>query len=182
MAQINSSAEIISLLKDIERRSRQQAAGLSQHDDINAAWTAIGFRVGDHHFLIPLSDSREVFPVPNHCSSVPKAESWVYGIANIRGELLPLFDLKHFLLGKQTKTNKRSRIMVINHPDLYSGLLVDEVFGLKHFQREPEAVDSNKHVNIASYLNGSVFQQDTQWDVFSFQKLAEDPRFLNAAA
>lgn len=182
MAQINSPAEIIALLQDIERRSTQQAAGLSQHDDLNAAWTAIGFRVDDYHFLIPLSDSREVFPVPDHYTSVPKAESWVYGIANIRGELLPLFDLKHFLLGKQTNTNKRSRIMVINHPELYSGLLVDEVFGLKHFQREPETLDANKHVNISPYLNGSVFQQNTNWDVFSFQKLTEDPRFLNAAA
>ncbi|OUR65880.1 pilus assembly protein PilI [Methylophaga sp. 42_25_T18] len=182
MAQISSPSEIIALLKDIERRSQQQAAGLSQQDDLHSAWTAIGFRVGEHHFLIPLSDSREVFPVPEQHTPVPKAESWVYGIANIRGELLPLFDLKHFLLGKQTKTNKRSRIMVINHPELYSGLLVDEVFGLKHFQREPEALDANKHVNIASYLKGSVFQQDTHWDVFSFQKLAEDPRFLNAAA
>jgi len=182
MAQINSPTEIIALLKDIERRSKQQAAGLSQLDDLNQAWTAIGFRVGEHHFLIPLSDSREVFPVPEQLTPVPKAESWVYGIANIRGELLPLFDLKHFLLGKQTKTNKRSRIMVINHPELFSGLLVDEVFGLKHFQREPGALDADKQADIASYLKGSVFEQNTHWDVFSFQKLAEDPRFLNAAA
>lgn len=182
MAQISSPSEIIALLKDIEGRSKQQAAGLSQLDDLHVAWTAIGFRVGEHHFLIPLSDSREVFPVPEQCTPVPKAESWVYGIANIRGELLPLFDLKHFLFGKQTRTNKRSRIMVINHPELYSGLLVDEVFGLKHFQREPEALDADKHANIAVYLQGSVFQKNTHWNVFSFQKLAEDPRFLNAAA
>ncbi len=67
MAQISSPSEIIALLKDIERRSQQQAAGLSQQDDLHSAWTAIGFRVGEHHFLIPLSDSREVFPVPESC-------------------------------------------------------------------------------------------------------------------
>jgi len=182
MAQISSPAEIISLLKDIERRSVQQAAGLSQQDDLQSAWTAIGFRVGEHHFLIPLSDSREVFPIPEQITPIPKAESWVHGIANIRGELLPLFDLKYFLLGKKTQLKKRSRIMVINHPELYSGLLVDEVFGLKHFQREPEAIDANKNIKITAYLKGSVFQQDIHWDVFSFQKLADDERFLNAAA
>ena len=182
MAKINSPAEIIDLLKEIEFRSKQQAAGLNQQDKLHAAWTAIGFRVGERHFLIPLSDSREVFTVPNHFTAVPKAEPWVYGIANIRGELLPIFDLQRFLFDQQSKISKRSRIMVINHPQIYSGLLVDEVFGLKHFQREPESLDVNKQINIASYLKGSVFQQNTHWDIFSFQKLAEDPRFLNAAA
>ena len=182
MAKVNGPTEIIALLKDIERRSKQQAAGLSQKDDLHAAWTAIGFRVGEHHFLIPLSDSREVFTVPEHYTTVPKSESWVYGIANIRGELLPMFDLQHFLLDKKSRVNKRSRIMVINHADIYSGLLVDEVFGLKHFQRKPESTDVNKQVNISTYLKGSLVHQNTHWDIFSFQKLAEDPRFLNAAA
>lgn len=182
MAKVNGPVEIIALLKDIERRSKQQAAGLSQKDDLHAAWTAIGFRVGEHHFLIPLSDSREVFTVPEHYTTVPKSESWVYGIANIRGELLPMFDLQQFLLDKKSRVNKRSRIMVINHADLYSGLLVDEVFGLKHFQRKPESPDVNKQVNISNYLKGSLVHQNTHWDIFSFQKLAEDPRFLNAAA
>jgi twitching motility protein PilI len=182
MAKVNGPAEIIALLKDIERRSKQKAAGLSQKDDLQAAWTAIGFRVGEHHFLIPLSDSREVFTVPDQYTAVPKAESWIYGIANIRGELLPICDLQHFLLNKKSHVSKRSRIMVINHTNVFSGLLVDEVFGLKHFQRKPESPDVNKQVNISAYLKGSLFHQNTHWDIFSFQKLAEDPRFLNAAA
>ena len=99
--------------------------------------------------------------------------------------LLVIFLVVRFLmliLIKKTQLKKRSRIMVINHPELYSGLLVDEVFGLKHFQREPEAIDANKNIKITAYLKGSVFQQDIHWDVISFQKLADDERFLNAAA
>jgi twitching motility protein PilI len=181
MAMIQSAAEVINFLQDIERRSKQKAAGLSQQEGL-FTWTAIGFRVENHHFLVPLDESKEVFPVPTGITEVPKSDSWVYGIANLRGELLPLFDLKQFLLGTPTQLNKRSRIVVINHPELYSGLLVDEVFGLKHFQREPAALEQNKHASIKPYLNGSVFQQDISWDVFSFHKLAEDARFLNAAA
>lgn len=182
MAMINSPAEVISLLLDIERRSKQQAAGLSQQDDLRGAWSAIGFRVGQYHFLIPLGESREIFPVPPMITPVPKAQSWACGIANLRGQLLPLFDLKKFLLEKPSKITKRTRIIVLNHPDLYSGLLVDEVFGLKHFQRQPETHNESKNINIAPYLTGSVFHQDIHWDVFSFDKLTQNPRFLNAAA
>ena len=182
MVNISSPADIIALLQDIERRSEQRAAGLSQQDNMDSAWTAIGFRCGQHHFLIPLQQSREIFPVPEQITDVPQAKPWVFGIANLRGDLLPLFDLNQFLQGTPTKLTKRSRIMVINHPDVYSGLLVDEVFGLKHFQREAGPFDETQNINLLPYLDGSVFQQDLHWDVFSFHKLVADPKFMNAAA
>ena len=95
--------------------------------------------------------------------------------------MLPIFDLKCFLLGQTSKVNKRSRVLVINHPDVYSGLLVDDVFGLKHFQSPPQQTTQQKDSAIAAYLNGNISQKDASWDVFSFQKLASDQRFLNAA-
>jgi twitching motility protein PilI len=57
--------------------------------------------------------------------------------------------------------------------------LVDEVFGLKHFQRNPEPLDT---ASDNPYLTGQVTQQDISWQVFSFQQLTADPRFLQAAA
>lgn len=173
-----SPPQIFNLLRDIEQRSRQ---GSSQHNNQHDLWTAIGFRIANEHFLVPLKQTREVFPVPTQITLVPKSEPWVFGIANLRGELLPLFDLKNFLYGKQTKVNKRSRIMVINHPELYSGLLIDEVFGLKHFQQQSDPFQEKNNA-IVPFVDGCVTQQDTLWKVFSFEKLASDLRFLNAAA
>ena len=72
-------------------------------------------------------------------------------------------------------------MLVLNHPNLYSGLLVDDVSGLKHFQEQPTQTTQQRDSAIAAYLNGNVTQKDTNWDVFSFQKLAADQRFLNAA-
>ncbi len=182
MMQPQTPEDIIAILQDIERRSRQQAAGLTQQDTLGHSWTAIGFRIANQHFVIPLNDSREVFPIPGHITAVPKAKAWVYGIVNLRGELLPVLDLKHYLLDKPSRLTKRSRIIVINDSDIDSGLLVDEVYGLKHFQREPDTLDSQSHKEISPYLTGSVYQQEIQWDVFSFSKLIEDERFINAAA
>jgi twitching motility protein PilI len=179
---IRSAEQTIALLHDIERRSKQKAAGLSQQDSLDSAWSAIGFRLNSHHFLLPLNESREILPLPNLVTPVPKAQSWVHGIVNLRGELLPVFDLEGFLFGKQIKTTKRSRIIVVNHPDFYTGILVDEVFGLKHFQLEAEQVDPLRSPNILPFLTGGIFQQNQQWDVFSFHKLISDPRFENVAA
>lgn len=182
MNNISSPSEMLDVLQDIQQRSQKSAAKLSQQDDLHGTWTAIGFRIANNHFLVPLSETREVFTVPTQITTVPKSEPWVYGIANLRGELLPLFDLKYFLYGIPTKVNKRSRIVVNNHPDLYSGLLLDEVFGLKHFQEEPKGHDDLSDSAVSAYITGSIAQQDMNWNVFSFNKLAADFRFLNAAA
>ena len=182
MSNTSSPTEILTLLKDIQLRSQQSASKLSQ-DDLHGSWTAIGFRIAQHHLLIPLDETSEIFTVPSQITHVPKSKPWVFGIANVRGELLPLFDLKYFLYGQTTQINKRSRIVVNNQPDLYSGLLLDEVFGLKHFQHEPEAInDSSDDDALSNYLVGRINQLEKQWDVFSFNKLAADQRFLDAAA
>jgi twitching motility protein PilI len=182
MALLQTPEDIIRLLQDMERRSQQKAAGLSEQDKSDKTWTAIGFRIGEQHFVIPLGESREVFPLPERVTAVPKAQPWVFGIVNLRGELLPVFDLGLYLQQKPTKVSKRSRVIVINDSEVVSGVLVDEVFGLKHFQRMPEAVNADQQLNLKPYLTGSVFQSETHWHVFSFAHLISDPRFLNAAA
>jgi len=181
MSNISSASDMFSALQDIQLRSQQSAAKLAQ-DDMHGSWTAIGFRIGEHHLLIPLDETREVFTVPSQITAVPKSQPWVHGIANLRGELLPLFDLNYFLYGRPTKVSRRSRIVVNNHPSIYSGLLLDEVFGLKYFPEKPEAYHDNSDSILSDYITGQIHQQDTQWDVFSFSKLVSDLRFLNAAA
>jgi twitching motility protein PilI len=113
---------------------------------------------------------------------VPKSQKWIYGVANLRGDLLPIIDLQLYLQGHSTKLDKRSRVMVINHPDIYSGLLVDEVYGLKHFQHQPDPENASLHMNLRPYLQGSISQPERLWYVLDFHKLADDPRFINAAA
>lgn len=180
MATLQTPEDIISLLQDMERRSKQQAAGLGQQDTAAESWTAIGFRIGQQHFVIPLNESREVFPMPDQVTVVPKSQSWVYGIVNLRGELLPVLDLGLYLDGSAAKLSKRSRIIVINDAEISSGVLVDEVFGLKHFQQNPEALTQPSAAD--TYITGQVNQQNITWQVFSFKHLTADSRFLNAAA
>lgn len=181
MTNLNTAADVIQLLRDIEVRSQQGGLRLSQHSENNSTWTAIDFKVAEQRYLVPLIETREIFPIPQQITPVPKAKPWVHGIANLRGELLPLFDLKHFLYNQATKINKHSRILVINHHDLYSGVLVDGVIGLKHFQTKPDIDADSNDSAISPYLNGNISQQEMHWDVFSFHKLATDQRFINAA-
>ncbi|NOY66836.1 MAG: purine-binding chemotaxis protein CheW [Gammaproteobacteria bacterium] len=171
----------ILLLQDIESRSRKSAIGLPQQEEVKDEWSGIGFRVGDYKLAAPLGQVVEILTLPE-LSRVPGAKSWVMGIANVRGNLLPIIDLHNFLHGKQTQMKKKSRVLILNHEGVFSGLLVDEVMGMRRYLAEnrritPDDLDSS----IKPYIE-HIYQYDEQWLVFSMHKLADSSLFLQVAS
>lgn len=169
------------LLADIQRRSRSNAAGLPQQEQSVEEWHGIGFRIGQLRLLAPLGEVTEILTLPP-MSRVPGAKAWVLGIANVRGNLLPIMDLQGYLHGRRASVGKRSRVLVINHRGVFAGLLVDEVLGLRHFPEEnrttqPPGMDAA----VTPYLDRAYKSADETWVVFSMSKLAESPLFLQVA-
>ena len=114
--------------------------------------------------------------MPNF-TRVPGAKEWVKGVANVRGNLLPVMDLGGFI-GIRTKGIRKQRLLVVQHDGIHSGLIVDEILGAMSFEQfeqmdyEP-AVDDN----LKPYVQGGFVKQDTDWPVFSLHAVAESPDF-----
>ena len=83
--------------------------------------------------IAKMDDVSEILPPPETIR-VPGVIQWVKGIANIRGNLMPILDMNGFLYGKETEFNKQTRILIINKLGVVAGLLVDEVYGLRRFK------------------------------------------------
>jgi len=116
-------------------------------------------------------------------SPVPRTRSWVRGIANVRGNLLPVMDLNAYLGDLSSGVTRSSRVLVIDIDDIYTGLLVDEVFGMRHFQEDQRAgVPADLPANLAPYVVGSFADgRGSTWLLFSMEALAQNPQFLKAA-
>lgn len=170
------------LLQDIDLRSRTKALGLPQQIEVRQTWSGVGFRLGDVHLLSKLEEVDEILVSPE-MTRVPSALSWVKGIANIRGMLLPIMDLRDFIDGEAIKAGRKTRVILIKKGELVSGLMVDEVFGMRHFFEEertenvPESSD-----NLKKYLQGAFRKGNMHWGIFDMDNLAEDPGFLQVAA
>lgn len=170
------------LLQDIDLRSRTKALGLPQQIEVRRTWSGVGFRLGDVHLLSKLEEVDEILISPV-MTQVPSALSWVKGIANIRGMLLPIMDLRDFIDGEAIQAGRKTRVILIKKGELVSGLLVDEVFGMRHFFEEertenvPESSD-----NLKKYLQGAFRKGNMHWGIFDMDNLAEDPGFLQVAA
>lgn len=171
----------LELLRAIEQRSLETAAGLPQQEEIKGTSLAIGFKVGEMNFVTPVNEVVELLTYPQ-MSKVPGTKSWVKGIANVRGNLLPIMDLKDYLVRESTALGLRSRVLVVNHEGVFAGLLVDDVLGLKHFLEEEHSRKLPDTDNfIKSYMTGVYKQDGEEWGVFSMHALAKSPLFLQVA-
>ena len=85
------------LLVELERRARAAIAAREGTPAASDEWVGIGFRLGAERFVTSRADVREVLPIPEQVTRVPGAKPWLRGIANLRGQLLTVVDLKSFL-------------------------------------------------------------------------------------
>lgn len=182
MSVTQSSLSPCDVLQDIESRSRGKALGLPQQLEVKRTWSGIGFRVGELLLVSSLGAISEIL-INISITKVPHAKSWVRGVANLRGTLAPVIDLKMFIEGggAATKT-RRSRTLVVSNDNLTVGLVVDEALGLRHFFDEERVggisslPDAYKQFVIGGYKQGN-----TQWGVFNMDKLVTHQQFLDVA-
>lgn len=169
------------LLADLERRTIEGAKGLPTLDLVEEDWVGVGFRVGDSKLIAAMSDVKEILELPD-VTTVPGVKSWVVGVANVRGSLLPIMDIKGYLLGDDIKQRSKGRVIVIDYKGVNTGLVVEEVYGMRHF-REGDAVDEPSEVpsTISPYIERVYQQDDERWPVFSFHDLTHDEKFSQAS-
>ncbi|MDH3342555.1 MAG: chemotaxis protein CheW [Gammaproteobacteria bacterium] len=170
-----------SALLDLEKRCRSNAERLPAAGDVEDKWVGVGFRLGDDKLIADMSEVAEILDVPEF-TRVPGVKSWVVGIANVRGSLLPIMDLKGYILGSDMQQRKRGRLIVINYQGFNTGLLVDEIYGMRHFFVEDQSDEKPQvHDNVSPYIKNMYSREKENWPVFSFENMAQDERFSLAA-
>jgi len=170
------------LLKELERRSRSASAGAPGEAAAGREWVGVAFRMGGETFLVAREETREVLGLPAAVTRIPGAKSWVKGLANVRGQLLPLLDLRQFLGSGSTAAGRNTRVIVVNHRDIPAGLVVDEVLGFRRFaESEFDAEAPPTVIRCDSYLAGAFRRGGEVWPVLSLKTLVESQSFLQAA-
>ena len=176
-----SQAPIL-LLHELSQRSRHKAHSLPQQLEVKATWEGVGFQLDDKGWVVPLEQVKEILTKVS-ISRIPGAKSWVLGVANVRGNLLPILDLKGFLLGQKTQRSRQTRVLVMQHKGVTAGLLVEDVMGMRHFLEEEFSNDtSDLNVPYSQMLMGQYRQRGESWGVFNINYLAELPEFMQVAA
>ena len=172
------SGDPFELLVQLEARLRAVRLDITVGQSEN--WTGLGFRVADTWLTAPRDDVREVINPPR-MTRVPNARPWLSGVANVRGELLPIIDLRQFLGLPAAEEGRSRRVLVFNSERVPAGFLVDEVAGYRQFtvnEQRPE-VQAGKE-QFQPYLLGGFVREGLPWLAFSLHKIALSDGFKDA--
>jgi twitching motility protein PilI len=124
-----------------------------------------------------------VLGYPAVVTRIPGAKAWVKGLANVRGQLLPMLDLRQFLGSGATASGRNTRVIVVNHRDVPAGLMVDEVLGFRRFaETEFNAEAPPTVIRCDNYLAGAFRRGGEVWPVMSLKSLLESQSFMQAAS
>lgn len=173
------------LLLDFERRALGHRAEAPEVQTGPALWRGLCFGVAGVETVASISEIAEIL-VPPTLTYVPGARPWLRGIANLRGTLLTVVDIGHFLFGSATPFDDRNRVLVVRQrASAATGLLVDAVLGQRGFE-ESAAVAADEVVDprllpYVPYAYGDAAGEQ-YWPVLSLPTLLRAQMFLDAAA
>ena len=170
------------LLADYERRSLAHDPGVPEQIEAPGLWRAIGFRVGDRYFASGIDEISEILISPPPVTSIPSTRPWLLGVANVRGNLIAVVDLKQFLFEQRTHITSRARVLVVKQAGGNVGLLVDELVGQRNMTDAGRAgAEGEADPGLARFVTENVTMGAMRLGRFSMVELTHAAEFQHAA-
>jgi purine-binding chemotaxis protein CheW len=171
------SDRMVSILKVVEILSHEdqqkitsmaREMGLQDASEAEAASTEeisiVAFSLGHEVYGMELQEVREIIMV-GLVTPVPRAPSFILGVLNLRGEIIPVIDLRLRFGLEHVDTTDLSRIIVTPIGGVFTGLIVDSVTEVKNIDKkllEPPpkvtSVGANAYITqVARTASGVIF-------------------------
>lgn len=85
------------------------------------------FSLGEQYYGVSIFSVQEIIRI-DHLTPVPRTPSFVQGIINLRGKIIPVIDLKkRFNCSREMAATGEERIIVIEAQGTVMGMMVDQV-------------------------------------------------------
>ncbi len=122
------------------------------------------FELGSMKYAIELPKIREILTYPEIITTLPNTTEWVKGLINLRGEVVPVLDLRiRFNTGKVKYDDNTAVIAVITGDKRMVGIVVDKVDDVQKLDTTQLSPVSDMGSAIPSkYLKGFVRLENNQ--------------------
>lgn len=160
-------------LREFQAHLASRLAGVGD----KSAAGLLGIQSGADYWLLDLTDSGEIVPLPT-LTTVPLTKHWFVGIANIRGNLYSVSDFSVFQGRDATPQNASSRLLLIGtrHGN-NAALLVTRMLGLRNEDNlTPVAVEPDAPVWAnRAFTDG----EGRRWKKLDVRALLADEEFMD---
>jgi purine-binding chemotaxis protein CheW len=145
----------------------------TQNNSVNEAH--LTFSLDKEIFSIPVEYVKEILEIGD-VTNVPESPSFMRGILNLRGNILPIVDTRKKLSLAEAEDTKKTRIIVIelnsNGRAIKLGAVVDRAWEVVAFEtNEINPAPSEEDYSRADYLSGVVRYNDQFVMIIDVEKL-----------
>jgi twitching motility protein PilI len=170
-------------LSDLAEKSLKFSVGLPAQDAAVELWNGIGFTLAGFQCVAGMGTVAELLHLPKY-TIVPGVKSWILGVSNVRGRLLPIVDLaRYFGLSASQSRFRDKRVLVVEQDELLNGFIVDDVQGMQYFPADGfnSNVSQNLPAALKPFVTGTYIKNDTEWLVFDSKFLINNDKFLDVS-
>lgn len=133
------SAHAVSDADDNTEGDQQMHAEEHAEVELDEEPQLVVFNLQQQEYGVMIESVKEILRLPANLTKVPKTADFVEGLINLRGNILPIIDMRRRFGLKAQEANDRQRILVLNNNNNLTGFIVDcvsEVLRLQSKQIE----------------------------------------------
>lgn len=105
----------------------------------------VGFMLGEEEYAVDILSVNEILKM-TPITRVPKANEFVRGVINLRGNVVPIINLRKKFKGEEKAVDETTRIIILTIDDNRFGIIVDNVTEVIRINtediEEPNLIDS----------------------------------------
>ena len=171
----------ITILNDILTATFQNAAQLPLKKSTQPEWQGLGYQVGGIRLVSTMEEVSEILQVPK-ITPLPGVKSWILGIANVRGRLMPIVDLHEYFSMTPTLPMAQWRVLIVEDEDLVAGLVVEQSLGIQPFlEGSHEEATGDGLDPIRPFVKGAFRHGGRVFFEMEPKSILRDEKFFNVA-
>jgi len=120
-----------------------------------------GFKIGPLGLLIQTGCGSEVMQMPT-IWTLPGAPPWLLGLINLRGNLVPIYELRQVLSMDKRKSEIKQLVLIFDQGDKAAGIVIEEfpkpLSGLKILPNLPQLPTS-----LSGHVHSGYVKDETIW-------------------
>ncbi len=130
-------------------------------------------RLGDEYYGIPIYNVLSIEKMST-TTRVPNAPDYVTGVTNLRGEVIPIINLRKKLGMEKCEIDKNSRVIIVTLDEIVAGLIVDSSSEVLEIPRDNiDKPPYNENNQFIEYVSGIGKASDRLIILLNLKKILE---------
>ena len=109
-----------------EQIEQQPVESTENRVELEDSTNLVTFRLGSGEYAIDIMQAKEIIKMEK-ITLIPNAPDFVEGVINLRGNIIPIIDLKKRFNLEETEGDKNTGIIIVKIEDVDMGIIIDAI-------------------------------------------------------